>query len=154
MQVTSGRKAPDFDLPASGGGRISLHGLRGRKVVLYFYPKDDTSGCTSEAIGFNKLKEAFARAETEVIGLSADDIASHERFRAKYKLDLKLASDPTRATIEAYGVWVEKQMFGRKYMGIERATFLIDRDGTVARVWRHVKVAGHPEDVLAAAQAL
>jgi peroxiredoxin Q/BCP len=154
MQVTSGRKAPEFNLPASGGGRISLHALRGRKVVLYFYPKDDTSGCTSEAIGFNTLKEAFASAETEVIGLSADDIASHDRFRAKYKFDLTLASDPTRAVIEAYGVWVEKQMFGRRYMGIERATFLIDRDGTVARVWRRVKVAGHPEEVLAAAQSL
>jgi thioredoxin-dependent peroxiredoxin len=154
MQVSSGGKAPDFDLPASGGGRISLHALRGRKVVLYFYPKDDTSSCTREAIGFNSLKEAFARAETEVIGLSADDIASHDRFKAKYKLDLTLASDPSRATIDAYGLWVEKRMFGHKYMGIERATVLIDRDGTIARIWRRVRVTGHPEEVLAAAEAL
>ncbi|MFC7400262.1 peroxiredoxin [Chelatococcus sp. GCM10030263] len=154
MQVSSGGKAPDFDLPASGGGRISLHALRGRKVVLYFYPKDDTSSCTREAIGFNRLKEAFASAETEVIGLSADDIASHDRFKAKYKLDLTLASDPSRATIDAYGLWVQKQMFGHKYMGIERATVLIDRDGSIARIWRRVRVTGHPEEVLAAAEAL
>jgi len=154
MQITIGSKAPAFDLPASGGGRLALHALRGRKVVLYFYPKDDTEGCTKEAIDFNRLKSAFAAADTEVIGLSADEIASHDRFRKKHKLDLTLVSDPAKDIIEAYGVWGEKQMFGRKYMGIERATFLIDRDGTIAKVWRKVKVPGHAEEVLAAAQAL
>jgi peroxiredoxin Q/BCP len=154
MHITAGSKAPEFDLPTSGGGHLTLHALRGRKVVLYFYPKDDTEGCTKEAIDFNRLKAAFAAADTEVIGLSADDIASHDRFRKKHKLDLTLASDPAKEVIEAYGVWGEKQMFGRKYMGIERATFLIDRAGTITKVWRKVKVPGHADEVLAAAQAL
>ncbi|HEX2137513.1 MAG TPA: peroxiredoxin [Microvirga sp.] len=154
MALTPGQKAPAFTLPATGGAPVSLDGLRGRKVVLYFYPKDDTSGCTREAQEFQALKGEFAAADTEIIGVSADDLASHDRFRTKYGLDLTLASAEDKSMLEAYGVWGEKSMYGRKYMGIERATVLIDRDGTVARVWPKVKVPGHAEEVLAAAKTL
>ena len=151
---TQGAPAPAFDLETDGGGRVSLADLRGRKVVLYFYPKDDTSGCTAEAIAFTGLADAFADAETVVIGCSKDTAKSHDKFKAKYSLNVLLASDPDGGTVEAYGVWVEKSMYGRKYMGVERATFLIDREGRIAQVWRKVKVPGHADAVLKAAQAL
>jgi len=124
-----GDAAPPFSLPATGGREISLSDLKGRTVVLYFYPKDDTSGCTREAQDFDGLRDAFAACGAEVIGVSADSLASHDKFRTKYDLDLTLASDEARDALEAYGVWVEKSMYGRKYMGVERSTFLIDREG-------------------------
>src|SRR4051794_2625620 len=154
MTLNPGDPAPDFTLPGTGGGTISLSGPRGRKAVLYFYPKDDTSGCTLEAQAFNGLRQAFAEADTAVIGVSPDSLRSHEKFRAKYDLGFPLASDEAKAMLEAYGVWAEKSMYGRKYMGVERTTVLIDRDGRVARVWPKVKVPGHADEVLAAAQAI
>jgi peroxiredoxin Q/BCP len=154
MPLRPGDQAPDFALPATGGSTISLKGLRGRKLVLYFYPKDDTSGCTLEAQNFNRLKGAFEAAGTEVIGVSPDSLKSHDRFRAKYGLDLTLASDEAKAMLESYGVWAEKSMYGRKYMGVERTTVLIGPDGKIAEVWSKVKVPGHAEEVLRAAQAL
>lgn len=154
MALNPGDPAPDFSLPATGGETLSLAGLKGRKAVLYFYPKDDTSGCTLEAQAFNGLRDAFAEAETAVIGVSPDPMKSHDKFREKYGLEFPLASDETKAMLEAYGVWVEKSMYGRKYMGVERTTFLIDRDGTIAKVWQKVKVPGHADAVLAAAKAL
>lgn len=154
MALTPGSKAPAFTLPATGGSDISLDSLKGRKVVLYFYPKDDTSGCTLEAQNFQALRKDFDTAGTEIIGVSPDPMKSHDKFRAKYGLEFPLASDETTAMLEAYGVWVEKSMYGRKYMGVERTTMLIDRDGTIAKVWNKVKVPGHAEDVLAAARAL
>lgn len=152
--LAEGSPAPDFDLPAAGGGSISLAALKGRKVVLYFYPKDDTSGCTLEAKDFSRMKGAFAEAGAEVIGVSPDSVASHDKFVKKYALDLPLASDESKAMLEAYGVWTEKSMYGRKYMGVERTTVLIDGAGLVARIWRKVKVPGHAEEVLNAARAL
>ena len=149
-----GAAAPDFDLPTDGGGRVSLTGLKGRKVVLYFYPKDDTTGCTAEAIAFNGLRAKFTAAGATVIGVSPDNAASHDKFKQKHDLKIALAADPERSAIEAYGVWKEKSMYGRKYMGVERTTFLIGADGRVARVWRKVKVPGHAEEVLAAARAI
>ena len=154
MPLSVGQKAPSFTLPATGGGTISLDGLKGRKAVVYFYPKDDTSGCTREAQDFQALKAQFAAADTEIIGVSADSVDSHDKFRSKYGLDFTLASDESKAALEAYGVWVEKSMYGRRYMGVERTTVLIDRDGTIAQVWPNVKVPGHAEEVLAAAKAL
>ncbi len=154
MAITQGSKAPPFTLPATDGRTVSLEGLKGRKVVLYFYPKDDTSGCTREAQDFQALRQDFAAAETEIIGVSPDSLKSHDKFRAKYGLDFVLASDEAKTMLEAYGVWVEKSMYGRKYMGVERTTVLIDRDGTIAQVWPKVKVQGHAEEVLKAAQAL
>ena len=149
-----GDAAPPFSLPATGGRAVSLAGLKGRTVALYFYPKDDTSGCTREAQDFNALRDAFAACNAEVIGVSADSLASHDKFRTKYGLDLTLTSDKEKRALEAYGVWVEKSMFGVRYMGVERSTFLIDRDGRIARVWRKARVRGHAQEVLAAAQAL
>ena len=154
MSLTIGTRAPAFSLPATDGREISLEGLKGRKVVLYFYPKDDTSGCTLEAQNFQGLKRDFAAADTEIVGVSPDSLKSHEKFRTKYGLDFALASDEEKPMLEAYGVWVEKSMYGRKYMGVERTTVLIDRDGTVAQLWSKVKVPGHAEEVLKAAQAL
>ncbi len=154
MAITQGSKAPPFTLPATDGRTVSLEGLKGRKVVLYFYPKDDTSGCTLEAQNFQALKRDFAAADTEIVGVSPDGLKSHDKFRAKYGLDLTLASDEEKTMLEAYGVWAEKSMYGRKYMGVERTTVLIDRDGTIARVWNKVKVPGHAEEVLEAARAL
>ncbi len=154
MTLRIGDAAPAFELPATGGAPISLAGLKGRKAVIYFYPKDDTSGCTLEAQDFQALKGEFAQAGTEVIGVSADSVASHDRFAQKYGLDFTLASDESLTMLEAYGVWVEKSMYGRKYMGVERTTVLIDRDGRIARIWPKVKVPGHAAEVLAAAQAL
>ena len=154
MTLRIGDAAPAFELPATGGAPISLAGLKGRKAVIYFYPKDDTSGCTLEAQDFQALKGEFAQAGTEVIGVSADSVASHDRFAQKYGLDFTLASDEGRTMLEAYGVWAEKSMYGRTYMGVERTTVLIDRDGRIARIWPKVKVPGHAAEVLAAAQAL
>ncbi len=154
MPLNIGTKAPAFALPATDGREISLEGLKGRKVVLYFYPKDDTSGCTLEAQAFQALREAFAAADTEIIGVSPDSLKSHDKFRAKYGLDFALASDEAKTMLEAYGVWVEKSMYGRTYMGVERTTVLIDREGVIAHVWPKVKVEGHAEEVLKAAQAL
>ena len=149
-----GSAAPPFTLPAAGGGQVSLDDFRGQKLVLYFYPKADTSGCTREAQDFSALKQEFAKARAAVVGVSADPISAHDKFKAKYGLDLALASDETHKTLKDYGVWAEKSMYGRSYMGIERTTFLIGEDGRIARVWRKVKVPGHAEEVLAAAQAL
>jgi peroxiredoxin Q/BCP len=146
--VKEGDPAPDFDLATDGGGRFRLSEQRGRPVVLYFYPKDDTSGCTKEAIGFSEKKADFEEMQTLVIGLSPDDAGSHDRFKDKYGLTITLGADTERQAAEAYGVWIEKSMYGRKYMGVDRSTFLIDRDGVVAKVWRNVKVPGHVEDVL------
>lgn len=154
MALTAGDKAPPFTLPATDGQDVSLETLKGRKAVLYFYPKDDTSGCTLEAQAFQALKPDFAAADTVIIGVSPDSLKSHDKFRGKYGLDFALASDEGKAMLEAYGVWVEKSMYGRKYMGVERTTILLDRDGTVARIWPKVKVPGHAEEVLEAARAL
>jgi peroxiredoxin Q/BCP len=154
MALKVGDRAPAFTLPATGGQSISLDRLKGRKAILYFYPKDDTGGCTREALDFQSLKTDFAAADTEIIGISADSLKRHDRFRTKYDLDLTLASDEDKAMLLAYGVWVEKSMYGRKYMGVERTTLLIDREGKIARIWPKVKVPGHAEEVLAAAKAL
>jgi len=148
-----GDKAPDFTLPGDGGQTISLSDLKGKKVVLYFYPKDDTPGCTKEAIAFTQKKAEFEAAGTVIIGVSKDTAAKHDKFKAKHDLTIDLASDEEGQTIEAYGVWVEKNMYGKKYMGIERATYLIDEAGVIKEVWRKVKVPGHAEKVLDAAQA-
>ncbi len=150
----AGDKAPDFDLPADGGGRVKLADHAGKKVALYFYPKDDTSGCTSEAKGFTEAAADFAAAGVAVVGVSKDSVASHDKFKAKYDLNLALGADVDGAVVERYGVWVEKNMYGRKYMGIERATFLIGPDGKIARTWHKVKVTGHVTEVLAAAKAI
>ena len=152
--LEEGEPAPDFTLPTDGGGRARLAGLAGKAVVLYFYPKDDTSGCTAEAIAFSGLKPEFDEAGAVVIGVSPDSAASHDKFKAKHGLAVSLAADPERSAIEAYGVWKEKSMYGRKYFGVERSTFLIGRDGRIARIWRKVKVPKHAEEVLAAVKAM
>ncbi len=149
--LSVGAIAPDFVLPGDGGAEVSLASYRGKKVVLYFYPKDDTSGCTKEAIEFNGLKVEFERAGTVVIGLSPDSVKSHDKFKAKYGLDFPLAADEEKSALEAYGVWVEKSMYGRKYMGVERTTVLIGADGTIKAIWPKVKVDGHAAEVLKAA---
>jgi peroxiredoxin Q/BCP len=152
--LTEGDSAPAFSLPGAGGETVSLAALKGKKIVLYFYPKDDTSGCTKEAIEFNGLRDKFARAKTVVVGMSPDSVKSHDKFREKYELALPLAADENKEILSAYGVWVEKSMYGRKYMGVERRTFLIDAKGKIAKIWRKVKVPGHAEEVLGAAEAL
>jgi peroxiredoxin Q/BCP len=154
MPLQPGDAAPGFSLPATGGGTISLAKLKGRKAVLYFYPKDDTSGCTLEAQNFNALRGEFQAAETELIGVSPDSLKSHDKFRSKYGLDLTLAADEGKDMLQAYGVWAEKSMYGRKYMAVERTTMLIDRDGIVRQIWRKVRVSGHAEEVLEAAKRL
>ncbi len=146
--------APAFTLPRDGGGSISLADFAGRKLVLYFYPRADTSGCTKEAIDFSSLKGAFSKAGTDVLGVSADPVAAQDKFKAKHKLAIALASDEKHRILEAYGVWQEKSMYGRKFMGIVRTTVLIGPDQLVARVWPKVSVTGHAEEVLAAARAL
>jgi peroxiredoxin Q/BCP len=153
-ELDAGDPAPGFTLPTDGGGEARLADFRGRAVVLYFYPKDDTSGCTAEAIAFSGLKTQFDAAAVAVVGVSPDSAAMHDKFKKKHGLSVALAADPERAAIDAYGVWKEKSMYGRKYFGVERTTFLIDRNGRIARVWRKVKVPGHAEEVLAAAKAL
>lgn len=153
-KIATGQPAPEFNLETDGGGALSLASLRGRNVVLYFYPKDDTSGCTMESKDFNSLKGEFDAANTVIVGISPDSTTSHDRFKAKYGLCFPLAADPAKATLEAYGVWVQKSMYGRKYMGVERTTVLVDAAGTIARIWPKVKVPGHAAEVLAAARAL
>lgn len=147
-----GDQAPLFELAGDAGRPLSLAKLKGRTVVLYFYPKDDTSGCTAEAKDFSDLAGDFAKADATVIGISPDGVASHAKFKAKHDLTVDLAADEDKAVAEAYGVWVEKSMYGRRYMGVERSTFLIDAKGRVAQVWRKVKVPGHAAAVLEAAR--
>ena len=153
IDLKVGDPAPDFDMPGDNGP-VSLKAFRGRAVALYFYPKDDTTGCTAEALDFTAKADDFGDADTVVIGVSKDTTAKHGKFRAKYDLSLKLGSDKDGDVIERYGVWVEKNMYGRKYMGIERATFLIDKKGVIRKIWRKVKVTGHAGEVLDAARAL
>lgn len=148
-----GDKAPDFTLPTDGTGTITLSALRGRPVVLYFYPRDDTPGCTMEACGFNDNLPNFSGLSAEIIGISKDNESSHARFRDKYGLKFRLAADTETKVAKAYGVWIEKSLYGRKYMGMDRATYLIDKNGTVRGVWRSVKVPGHVDEVLAALRA-
>jgi thioredoxin-dependent peroxiredoxin len=147
-----GDNAPHFELPGVDGRPIRLADFAGRKLVLYFYPKDDTSGCTKQAIDFNALKDEFAKADADVVGVSPDSVASHVKFRRKHALVLPLASDEAKETLNAYGVWRQKSMYGRKYMGVERSTFLI-KDGKVLRAWRKVSVPGHAEEVLQAVRS-
>lgn len=149
-----GNSAPEFVMATDTAGEISLKGLTGQKFVLYFYPKDDTPGCTKEAIEFAESAAEFEKLGVRVIGVSKDSVAKHEKFRTKHDLSVLLASDEDGATCEAYGVWGEKNMYGRKYMGIERATFLVDGGGIVRSIWRKVKVKGHVDGVLAAAADL
>jgi peroxiredoxin Q/BCP len=149
-----GALAPEFELPSDGGGKVSLAEFKGDKLVLYFYPKDDTSGCTAEAIAFNGLSKDFKAARTTVLGVSPDSAVSHAKFKKKHGLEFALAADESKTMLEAYGVWVEKSMYGRKYMGVERTTFLIGADGRIARIWRKVKVPGHADEVLAAARLI
>jgi peroxiredoxin Q/BCP len=153
MTLSPGDKAPDFDMPTADG-RVSLSGLKGKTVVLYFYPKDDTSGCTAEAQGFTAAAADFEAAGAVVIGVSKDSAASHGKFKAKYDLAVTLASAKDDDTVERYGAWVEKSMYGRKYMGIDRSTFLIDKDGVIRKTWRKVKVPGHVAEVLQEAKSL
>jgi thioredoxin-dependent peroxiredoxin len=152
--LKEGDKAPAFSLPGPGGKPLSLKDHAGKIVVLYFYPKDDTSGCTKEAIDFSALAADFKKAGAAVVGVSKDSPASHDKFAKKHDLKVALASDEEGKTVEAYGVWVEKSMYGRKYMGIDRATFVIDGKGKIAKVWRKVKVPGHAAEVLAAVKAM
>ncbi len=149
-EPTEGAKAPDFVLPRDGGKTLSLDGLKGKHVVLYFYPKDMTPGCTSEAIAFSELRRKFSKLGAVVIGVSRDRPARHDKFIEKHGLKLILASDEDGEMLDRYGVWVEKKLYGRTYMGIERATFLIDSGGVIRKIWHKVKVKGHAEDVLAA----
>jgi len=152
--VEAGKIAPDFELPTDDGGPVRLSKLGGKPVVVYFYPKDDTSGCTREAKDFTDLAPDFAKAGAVVIGVSPDGVKAHAKFRAKHELAIRLAADEAKTVVNAWGVWVEKSMYGRTYMGVERSTFLIDGKGRVAKVWRKVKVPGHAAEVLAAVQAL
>jgi thioredoxin-dependent peroxiredoxin len=154
MTLAIGDKAPSFTLPTDGGGKISLGDFKGKPVVLYFYPKDDTSGCTAEACAFRDALPDFSKLKAHVIGISRDSVASHDKFKTKYKLSFPLASDEDGKVCNAYGVWVEKSMYGRKYMGIERSTFLIDGKGVIRGLWRKVKVPGHAEEVLEAAKGI
>ncbi|CAN7339549.1 peroxiredoxin [Phenylobacterium sp. LjRoot164] len=151
--LTEGASAPDFELQGAQGP-VKLADFAGKPLVVYFYPKDDTSGCTKEAQEFTALAADFAKAGVALLGVSKDSVASHAKFTAKYDLAVPLASDPEGAMIEVYGSWVEKNMYGRKYMGIERSTFLIGADGKLVRIWRKVRVPGHAAEVLKAAQAL
>lgn len=153
-RVVEGSKAPDFVLPTDDGGTVSLAGLRGKTLVLYFYPKDDTPGCTKEALEFSAAGEAFSRSGAVVVGVSKDPPDRHAKFRAKHDLSVLLASDRDGAMIDAYGAWIEKTLYGRNYMGIDRSTFVIDGKGVVRRIWRKVRVAGHAAEVLAAVQTL
>ena len=154
MSANEGQPAPALDLPTDNGGRVSLAALKGQAAVVYFYPKDDTTGCTREAQDFTALAPDFAALDATVIGVSRDTVKKHDRFKAKYDLAVILASDEDGAACEAWGVWVQKKLYGREYMGIERATFLIDADGRIARAWRNVKVADHAAAVLEAVRSL
>jgi thioredoxin-dependent peroxiredoxin len=154
MTLQPGDPAPDFDLASDGGGRVRLADFKGKALVLYFYPKDDTAGCTSEAQAFAGGLAEFKAAGAAVVGVSKDSVKSHDKFKAKYELNFPLGSDADGAVVERYGVWVEKSMYGRKYMGIERATYLIDGSGRIVRIWRKVKVPGHAAEVLGAVRSL
>jgi len=152
--LKEGQKAPDFTLPGDGGKEISLSAYKGKKVLLYFYPKDDTSGCTAQACGFNDNIKSFEKLGVAIIGVSKDGVESHNKFKAKYGLSFPLASDKDGDVCERYGVWVEKSMYGKKYMGIERTSVLIDEAGKIAKIWTKVKVPGHVEEVSSALKAL
>jgi peroxiredoxin Q/BCP len=152
--LTAGVKAPDFSLPSQDGTPISLKSLRGRKVVLYFYPRADTPGCTQEAIAFHAKRKAFEKAGAVILGVSADPVEAQEKFRGKYGLSFPLLSDEAHRMLEDYGVWGEKNMYGKRFLGVHRVTYLIDEKGVIARVWPKVKVEGHAEDVLEAARKL
>lgn len=149
-----GDAAPKFDLESDGGGRVSLNALKGAPVVVYFYPKDNTPGCTKEAIAFSELMDDFKLLGVTIVGISPDTAKKHDNFIAKHDLSVKLGADTDNKTAEAYGVWVEKSMYGKTYMGVERATFLVDGTGKIAQLWRKVKVPGHAEMVLEAARQL
>lgn len=153
-KLARGDAAPDFTIADDREKPRTLKSYAGKKLVLYFYPKDDTSGCTKEALDFSALKPQFDKAKTAILGVSPDSSASHAKFKGKHELALDLGADPEKSVVEAYGVWVEKSMYGRKYMGVDRTTFLIGPDGQIAEVWNKVKVPGHAEAVLAAAKAL
>lgn len=153
-EPVKGSEAPDFSLPGDGGGEIRLSDFRGKTVALFFYPKNDTSGCTAEAIDFTALKPEFDALDTVLLGMSPDSPKSHDKFKNKHALTISLVSDQDKETLQAYGVWVEKSMYGRKYMGVERSTFLIGPDGRIAETWRKVKVPGHAQAVLDAVKAL
>jgi len=154
MKLEPGDKAPGFQLAADGGGKISLSDLKGHPFVLYFYPKDDTAGCTREAVDFSENLKSFTKLGVNVVGVSKDSVASHDRFKTKYKLKHTLGSDSAIEMAQAYGVWGEKTLYGRKYMGMERATFLVDAKGVIRHTWRKVRVPGHVEAVLAAVRSL
>lgn len=154
MTLDVGDKAPDFSAPGDGGGSVSLKAFRGKKVILYFYPKDDTPGCTTEACGFRDALPDFSKAGAEIIGVSKDSVARHDKFKAKYDLPFPLVSDEDGALCEAFGVWQEKKNYGKVYMGIVRSTFLIDENGKIAAMWRNLRVKGHVEAVLEAAHKL
>ncbi|MEO0544628.1 MAG: thioredoxin-dependent thiol peroxidase [Pseudomonadota bacterium] len=153
-ELAVGAMAPDISLPIDGGETMTLSDMKDQNVVIYFYPKDDTPGCTKEAIAFSGLLDEFKAANTVIIGISPDTVAKHEKFKTKHDLTVVLAADEERKAIEGYGVWVEKSMYGKKYMGVERSTFLIGGDGKIAQIWRKVKVPGHAEAVLDAVKAL
>lgn len=153
-ELAVGAKAPAFSLPRDGGEKVALKDFKGRKLVLYFYPKADTPGCTKEAIAFSALRSAFARAGTDILGVSADPVTAQDKFKLKHKLTIPLASDETKDMLEAYGAWGEKSMYGRTFMGVIRKTVLIDGEGRIARVWPKVRVEGHADEVLEAARAL
>ena len=154
VALDAGDKAPAFTLPGDDGGKVSLADFKGENLVLFFYPKADTSGCTQESIDFSRLRGQFTRAHTQILGISADPVQKQDAFKKKHKLTVGLLSDETHTMLEAYGVWGKKSMYGRTYMGIVRTTFLIGADGRIARVWHKVKVSGHAEEVLAAAKTL
>jgi thioredoxin-dependent peroxiredoxin len=151
QELIAGAKAPAFSLPRDGGGKISLKDFKGSNLVLYFYPKADTPGCTKEALAFSRLRGQFAKVGTEILGVSADSVRAQDRFKSKHKLGIALGSDETKKMLAAYGAWGEKSMYGRKFMGVIRKTFLIDGRGRIIRVWPKVRVQGHAEDVLLAA---
>lgn len=153
-ELKVGQKAPDFKLPADSGQEFSLSQLGGQNIVLYFYPKDDTPGCTKEACNFNVALAEFKKLNTQIVGISKCSAAKHDKFKAKYGLNFILASDEKGTVCETYGTWIEKSMYGKKYMGIERATFLIDEGGKIAALWRNVRVPGHADEVKAAIKNL
>jgi peroxiredoxin Q/BCP len=153
-ELVAGSKAPAFTLARDGGTTVSLKDFKGRNLVLYFYPKADTPGCTKEAIAFSQLRAAFTKAGTEILGVSADPVKAQDKFKSKYKLTIALACDETKQMLQVYGAWGEKSMYGRKYLGVIRKTFLIDGDGGIVRIWPKVSVPGHAEEVLAAAKSL
>jgi thioredoxin-dependent peroxiredoxin len=152
--LVAGAKAPPFSLPREDGTKVSLRDFKGRKLVLYFYPKSDTPGCTKEAVAFSSLRTAFERAGAAILGVSADSVTAQDKFKSKHRLKIALASDESKEMLQAYSAWGEKSMYGRKYLGVIRKTFLIDGEGRIARVWPKVRVPGHAEEVLEAARSL